>query len=500
MTDTMLSRSRMLRIGTPRPARIATSGGVARPDKQLYLQLARLTDTLAAPALLLLVFLASNLSDLDTRFQEFLGMRVTVKNLLYVVGFAAAWRFICYQWGLYDWAHVRVRKREFLRMLGACTTGSALAVIFPAISVTGAFGIDTVLQFWVGSVVVLPLLRVGLRSLVVWSDREQRDVVIVGTGPRALRLFDDLQADREQPSRVVGFVDTNPWSPERLPDGLFLGSLADFEPLLMRSAVDEVLVALPIKSHYGEVQEALRVCERVGVRAKYLADVFEHDQAQTRFEGDGGVPVVTMLMTADDHRLLLKRAIDVAVSAVGLVVLAPLMLAIAVAVKLSSPGPVFFVQPRYGHNRRRFRMYKFRTMVDGAHQQQAQLEHLNEVSGPAFKIKNDPRLTTLGKWLRRTSLDELPQLFNVLLGQMSLVGPRPLPERDVHRFTDGALMRRFSVRPGLTCLWQVLGRSDVSFDDWIALDLQYIDSWSLAMDLKILCQTVPAVLRGRGAV
>ena len=177
------------------------------------------------------------------------------------------------------------------------------------------------------------------------------------------------------------------------------------------------------------------------------------------------------------------------------------MLAIvALAVKLTSPGPVLFKQPRYGYNRRRFPMYKFRTMVKDAEQRLKELEHLNEAAGPVFKIKKDPRLTSIGGFLRSTSIDELPQLFNVLLGHMSLVGPRPLPVRDVSRFSEATLMRRFSVLPGMTGLWQVSGRSSLGFNDWIALDLKYIDNWSLLEDLRILLITVPVVLRGRGAM
>jgi lipopolysaccharide/colanic/teichoic acid biosynthesis glycosyltransferase len=197
--------------------------------------------------------------------------------------------------------------------------------------------------------------------------------------------------------------------------------------------------------------------------------------------------------------LLAKRAIDMVGAALALLLLSPILLAVAVAVKLTSPGPVLFTQLRYGRDRRRFRMYKFRTMVDGAEAQQAQLEELNEVSGPAFKIRRDPRITAVGAFLRRTSLDEFPQLWNVLCGDMSLVGPRPLPLRDVNLIQEPWLMRRFSVFPGITGLWQVSGRSDVPFDDWIRLDLDYIDRWSLVLDLWIMARTIPAVLSGRGA-
>jgi len=188
-----------------------------------------------------------------------------------------------------------------------------------------------------------------------------------------------------------------------------------------------------------------------------------------------------------------------ALAGVGLVALSPILALIALAIRLDGHGPVIFAQERFGFNKRRFRMFKFRTMITDAEALQATLEDRNEAAGPVFKIKDDPRVTRIGKFLRKTSLDELPQLWNVLRGDMSLVGPRPLPLRDVHRFSESWLMRRFSVRPGVTGLWQVSGRSDLTFTRWVALDLQYIDRWSLGLDLKILAMTVPAVLKGRGA-
>ena len=210
--------------------------------------------------------------------------------------------------------------------------------------------------------------------------------------------------------------------------------------------------------------------------------------------------MVNVKPAVHDSRLFVKRCVDIAVSLTALIVLIPLMIVIAVAIKLTSSGPVLFIQERYGLGRRRFSMFKFRTMVQDAEELQAALEHQNEVSGPIFKIRRDPRLTAIGSALRRTSLDELPQLLNVLIGDMSLVGPRPMSVRDVSRFDEAWLMRRFSVKPGLTCLWQVGGRSNTTFLKWMHLDMQYIDTWSLGLDLKILALTLPAVVRGSGAM
>jgi len=179
--------------------------------------------------------------------------------------------------------------------------------------------------------------------------------------------------------------------------------------------------------------------------------------------------------------------------------LLPLFVLTAVLIRLTSRGPAVFVQKRLGLNKRHFGIYKFRTMVVDAEKRMKEIEHLNEVTGPVFKIKNDPRITPLGRFLRKTSIDELPQLFNVLKGDMSLVGPRPLPIRDYEGFNEDWQRRRFSVRPGITCLWQIGGRSSISFEKWMELDLQYIDKWSLKLDMEILVKTIPAVLRGSGA-
>jgi exopolysaccharide biosynthesis polyprenyl glycosylphosphotransferase len=371
---------------------------------------------------------------------------------------------------------------------------SLVALVFPAISVTGAFGYSTVIAFWALSAPVLIAARALLRSLAAGNVAPVRDVLIIGSGPRALSVFQQIEAEADH-RRVMGFVDTIEGQVARPISDRLLGRLDQLESLLMHRAIDEVFIALPIKSCYDEIQEAIRVCQRVGVRARYLGDVFQH-------AGNGhnwGSSAVEIPIAADDYRLLIKRMIDLLGAAMGLVVLSPLFLLSALAIKLTSAGPVFFAGERYGYNRRRFRMFKFRTMVQNAEQLQHLYEVRNEAAGPVFKIRRDPRITPVGAFLRRTSIDELPQLLNVLIGDMSLVGPRPLPIRDVQLFNEAALMRRFSVRPGITCLWQVSGRSTLGFDDWIALDLRYIDQWSLGLDLVILARTVPAVLKGTGA-
>jgi exopolysaccharide biosynthesis polyprenyl glycosylphosphotransferase len=264
--------------------------------------------------------------------------------------------------------------------------------------------------------------------------------------------------------------------------------------------VDEVLVALPIDKYGPLVETIVRHCEEQGIIVRVRTEMSYLHIARSYVDELEGVPVMTFQSgPADSWQLIMKRFIDILGSAVLLLALVPLFAIVALLIKFDSPGPVFFNQERVGFNKRRFRMLKFRTMVDGAHMRQSKLEHLNEAKGPVFKIKNDPRITRLGNFLRRFSIDELPQLFNVLKGDMSLVGPRPLPVRDVKRIDLTWHKRRFSIKPGITCLWQVNGRSDIGFDDWVKLDLEYIDKWSLALDLVILLKTIPAVLKGPGA-
>ena len=279
----------------------------------------------------------------------------------------------------------------------------------------------------------------------------------------------------------------------------YLGPLSALENLLRRHPIDTVLIGLPIKSCYDQIQEVIRTTESMGVEANYLADVF-HTSVVKRHAHGHRQHFTVLHVTHHDERRHIKRATDIAGAVFLLLAFSPLFLFAALGTRLSSRGPLFFVQKRYGKDRRLFRMYKFRTMIADAEKLQAALEHQNEVQGPAFKMRHDPRITRFGALLRRTSIDELPQLINVLRGEMSLVGPRPLPVRDVERFYESWLLRRFSVKPGLTCLWPVNGRSNTNFDFWIQQDLTYIDNWSLRLDLKILFRTVAVVLRGSGAM
>jgi exopolysaccharide biosynthesis polyprenyl glycosylphosphotransferase len=446
-------------------------------------------------------FLAATVDRMPVGLQEFLEIRLTLRNILLVAGYAAVWRLICVLSGLYNERRVGNERVEAVRVFAAATAGAVVALIFPLISVSRAFRPLAVVFFWIGSAAGMLFVRAALRSLLSARSTRTHDVLIVGSGPRALSLYYGLCGARTNGLRVLGFVDS-PNGNELAPEvqSRLLGDLAGLEQILMRQAIDEVLIALPVRSRYGEIQRTIEICERGGVPARYLADVF-HCQRNGKHQlaSEPVIPVPAPI-SPDDGGLLVKRCLDILLGGIALVGALPVLVAAALAIKLTSPGPVLFLQERYGLNKRRFKMYKLRTMVAGAEAQQALLEARNEANGPVFKIRDDPRLTRVGRVLRRLSIDELPQLINVLKGDMSLVGPRPLPMRDVSLFSEPALMRRFSVYPGITGLWQVSGRSELGFDEWIRLDLQYIDEWSLQLDLRILLRTLPAVVQGKGAV
>jgi exopolysaccharide biosynthesis polyprenyl glycosylphosphotransferase len=274
----------------------------------------------------------------------------------------------------------------------------------------------------------------------------------------------------------------------------------ELNSIIANETVDEVLIALPMDKYGPLVEAIVQQCEEQGIIVRLRTKMSNLHVARSYIDQLEGLAVLTIQSgPLDSWRLVVKRLIDMVVSAGVLIALAPVLVVVSVLIKLESCGPIFFTQERVGYNKRRFKILKFRTMVAGSDQQQHALEHLNEADGPVFKIKNDPRITRVGKFLRRFSIDELPQLVNVLRGDMSLVGPRPLPVRDVERIELRWHKRRFSIKPGITCLWQVNGRSEIGFDEWVRMDLEYIDRWSLALDLRILLKTLPAVLQGPGA-
>lgn len=329
------------------------------------------------------------------------------------------------------------------------------------------------------------LMRQWVQSRLGQAQMSRR-LILVGSDEDCQRLSKDLR--RNETVEIVGRVNLNDSPVESLLD------------MLHEHSANGVLFCAK-HTYFGQIEKAIQACELEGVEAWLLADFFNTQVSQTTLDDLNGRPMLVFRSTPEDSwQRVAKQAIDVFGALAFLVTWAWAFVVIALLIKISSPGPVLFRQRRSGLNGKPFTMLKFRSMVTNAEQRKAELEVLNEMDGPVFKVTNDPRVTPIGRFLRRWSLDEWPQMINVLVGDMSLVGPRPLPVDEVSRFDDLAHRRRLSVKPGLTCLWQVNGRNEVTnFRDWVRLDLEYIDNWSIWLDLKILCKTVPVVLLGTGA-
>ena len=358
--------------------------------------------------------------------------------------------------------------------------------------------------FGVGSAVLIIIEKILLRAIARYvrsKGLNYRTVIIVGTGRRATEIARMIEEHKYWGYKILGFVSdghrlSNGWARYRI-----FGQVPDLKRILemqMTEPIDEVVFAVTRKK-LDEMKQIFLMCEELGIRTRVAMNFFQNRVARIEIEELEGVPFLTFTTTpSNETQLAFKRLLDVAVSLVLLALSAPAILLAVIAIKLTSPGSVLFKQQRIGLNGRSFTLYKFRTMIEDAHERRGEVEHLNEMTGPVFKMKDDPRITAVGRILRKFSLDEIPQFWNVLKGDMSLVGPRPpIPEEvaSYHRWHR----RRLSMKPGLTCLWQVSGRNNIDFDRWMQLDLQYIDNWSPTLDLKILLRTIPAVLSGRGA-
>jgi exopolysaccharide biosynthesis polyprenyl glycosylphosphotransferase len=482
------------------------------PRRKALVTLIKLTDlTVVISCLVGAVALTAGRSGVDTTVSV-LQMRITILNMLFVGAYLVLWHFVLRMHGLYNSYRLSPASRE-IKDLGTAVAIATIPLIPLGLPlgfeyVTPAFLVAFPTLAFVGLAVERRLLRAVARQ-VRSLGRNLRDVVIIGDGGPALDGAARLAQRDGLGYRVVEVLNV------RAPvaalhvngngaNGNGAGHLGD-DPLARLAAlletrpIDEVFLGLPLDGSQPLIRPIITLCEEQGITVRVVAHLAALDWGRASIDTLGEQPVITISSGPPDTlRLVAKRLMDVVGAGLGLLLLSPLLVAIAIAVKLDSGGPIFFIQERVGLNRRRFPAYKFRTMVVDAEKLQPSLEHLNEAEGPVFKIEEDPRCTRLGRWLRRVSLDELPQLANVLMGDMSLVGPRPLPVRDVDRIDTRWHKRRFSVKPGITCLWQINSR-EPKFEEWIRSDMEYIDNWSLTLDLKILAKTIPAVISGQGA-
>jgi exopolysaccharide biosynthesis polyprenyl glycosylphosphotransferase len=443
--------------------------------------------------------------DQRVSLEQFFSVRVKLSNCVAFGSVLLTWHIIFSFCGLYESKRLSNRRAEIIDVLKATMLSSALLALLTELFQIRMITPRFLASFWLLSSVLLATSRLTLRPLLASLRRRGRNLhylLILGTNSRAIDFARRIQDKPELGYRLLGFVDDDwPGMIEFAMMGFTVVSdFAGLAEFLRGNVVDEVAMYLPLRSSYERACSAAALCEEHGIIIRFDSDIFGLKKSRSIpevFDGEHHLAAYTGVR--DWWALVAKRVLDVVFSITLLLLLAPLLVVVALLIKLSSEGPVFFWQERLGVNKHRFLILKFRTMVPNAEKMLAELEEQNEVSGPVFKIRKDPRITSIGKVLRRTSIDELPQLFNVLIGDMSLVGPRPLPVRDYEGFSEDWQRRRFSVRPGITCLWQVSGRSSIAFEQWMKLDLQYMDDWSLWLDIKILAQTVSAVLKGTGA-
>jgi exopolysaccharide biosynthesis polyprenyl glycosylphosphotransferase len=428
---------------------------------------------------------------------------LTAEQKALVLGFAlVAWVTIGLWLEIYeklDSGHPRIILRDTVRQ---CAYGALCLVLFEYL-----LRLD-LSRFFLGlfsayAWVLLLLFRLTAGRVVGVLRREfaaPHYVMVVGTGERAIRMAEALEQSAEYGVRLRGFLSEQT---ENAPAEIALGARYTVQPIgelpsiLRQHVVDEIIFAVGSES-LANLEEVFLLCDEEGVRTRVAVDFFPHVNSTVSLDRFGATPLLTFTAAPyDEIRLLVKRAIDIAIAAAGLVVLAPFMAAISILIRLTSPGPAIFRQVRCGLNGRRFLFYKFRSMCQNAEELRPALEHLN-TRETVFKIPHDPRLTSIGRYLRKFSIDEWPQLWNVLRGDMSMVGPRPAVPSEVDRYQRWQ-RRRLRMRPGLTCLWAISGRDNVDFETWMKLDMQYIDNWSLALDWKILLRTIPHVLIGHGA-
>lgn len=410
------------------------------------------------------------------------------------------WVSIATWWDIYDridTGHPRIILRDAFRQ---CLLGSFSIVLFEFL-----LRLDlsrTFLGFLaIYSLILLCLFRLNAGRLLGMVRRgfmAPHFVMIAGVGEAAARIAQQVEDAAGYGVRLSGFLADEGESVAAEISPLYpVRRLSDLPELLRQHVIDEIIFAVESR-RLSELEEMFLLCDEEGVRTRVAVDFFPHVNSKMYLDQLGSSPLLTFSATPHDEiRLLMKRITDLAVAVPALVILSPFMLLIAVLIRLTSPGPVIFRQKRCGLNGRTFVFYKFRSMCEDAEARRAEVEHLNERQ-TVFKIRNDPRLTPIGRFLRKFSIDEWPQLWNVLKGDMSLVGPRPPLPHEVDKY-ERWQRRRLRMRPGLTCLWAVRGRDKVDFETWMRLDMQYIDTWSLGLDWKIMLRTIPQVLSGKGA-
>ncbi|RMH71755.1 MAG: sugar transferase [Gemmatimonadetes bacterium] len=413
------------------------------------------------------------------------------------------WHMILNYQRAYSYQRFKSFDTEIAHVLKTVITGIFVLLGYIFIFRVGYIPRTLIALFGCTNFTMLLLQRKLLIYIAAWLRQKghyHKRILIVGWNPRTQQFLNLINTHPEWGLEPVGILTIAEDDPPPHNIATYVrGTDTELLQILHTTHVDEVIITVSTE-HFGKIRTILELCEVEGVQTRIISNFLGNIAKSIHADIVYGLPIITIQHTyKDNFQLFIKRLLDVALSTILLVLLAPLLIIIAITIKLTSPGPILYVQDRVGLNGTIFRFYKFRSMVNNAEALQPELATQNQMSGPAFKLAQDPRITPLGRFLRRFSLDELPQLWNVLKGDMSLVGPRPPIPSEVHRY-DNWQRRKLSVKPGLTCIWQVEGRNEISnFNDWVALDLKYIDSWSIWLDLKLLLKTIPAVLSGKGA-
>ena len=436
-------------------------------------------------------------------FDDFLSVRIKLSNVLLMAAFLYGWHFVYEVIGIYRSQRMSSELVLVRDILVATSLGTFMLLLLALVLEISLVNLSFLGIFWLTSTGTIIVSRLVLRRVLArirLAGRNLRHVAVVGTNQRALDYVEMIRAKPELGYRFIGFVDDT--AETRTGSDLpIVAGYDQFGEFVRNTVVDEIVIFSPLRSQYDRIAAIIEIAEAQGIIIRFGSNPFALKIGRSVVDQVGDVALST-IQTGSMYghpSLGAKTVLDFVISAVAVLLLSPLLAVVAILIKKDSPGPVLFAQERLGLNKRRFRIYKFRTMRQDAEQIQSELEDKNEMDGPVFKIKDDPRITPFGKWLRNSSIDELPQLFNVLKGDMSLVGPRPLPVRDFNGFNSDIHRRRFSVKPGITCLWQISGRNNISFDKWMELDMNYIDHWSFWLDLKILIKNIPAVLTRNGA-
>jgi exopolysaccharide biosynthesis polyprenyl glycosylphosphotransferase len=429
---------------------------------------------------------------------------LTPERMVLVLGFSCVTSVVIGYWmnvyGNLDSARIRIILTDSFRQSAYGALALVVLVYALRLETSRVFLFTYVFLNWL----LLVCFRVTARNLIPVARRQfgvLRYVLIVGLGEPARHLARNLETYHDNGLRIVGFLACPEDQPA--PDTMCFDReypvfpIASLQSMIRKHVIDEVHFAVE-SDRLPSLEDVFLSCDDEGVTSRVAVDFFPHVNSQIALERIGETPLLTFSSAPDDEVLLLiKRVTDIALASFAMVVLSPVFLLVAILVKITSPGPVIFKQIRCGLNGRNFTFYKFRSMMVGAEERMDEVAHLNP-KDVVTKIPNDPRLTKVGRFLRRFSLDELPQLFNVLRGDMSLVGPRPAIPSEVERYKRWQ-RRRLRMRPGLTCLWAVNGRDAVDFETWMRLDMAYIDNWSLTLDARIILQTIPHVITGKGA-